>query len=162
MRVRNPALMLMEVVVVKSFQGAPRPLPPLAHVAELLLHVHPQVLGGGGPGGRRGGGCRQERRGQAGRGGLREPPRTRLAAPSRFAAQVGGFPSGLHGVLHHEVQQALLTLEELTNRRDEKTGEKLVMSSNVLHATLPDRTAGCRSCLGVGPQESTGSACRQQ
>lgn len=124
MQVRTPALMLMEVVV-ESLQGAAGALPPLARVAELLLHVHPQVLGGGGPGGRRAAGCRQQRGGQAGAGRLREPPSSRLGAASRFAAQVGGLPGGLHGVLHHEVQQALLPLEELKDRREQTVGDKL-------------------------------------
>lgn len=102
MHIRIPALVLMEVVV-QGLQGAPGPLPPLAHVAEVLLHVRPQVLRSGGTGGGGGGGGGQERRGPAGGGGLREATSTRLVAPSQFTAQVGGFPSGLHGVLHHEV-----------------------------------------------------------
>lgn len=148
-QVRIPALVLVEVVV-QSFQGAPGPLPPLAQVAELLLHVHPQILGGGGPGGRRGGGGRQERRGQAGGRGLRRPPRTRLAAPSQFAAQVGGFPSGLHGVLHHEVQQALLTLKELGNRRDQREANTHTgyMLSYKLRYLIGQQTAALVSMLG--------------
>lgn len=105
-QVGAPGLVVVEVVV----QGPGGAAGSLGPVAGLLLgRAGPQVLCRRGLGGLR----RLAGRGRA------ETSAAGLAAASWLAAQLRRLPGGLHGVLHHEVQQALLSLEEL-----EESGEK--------------------------------------
>lgn len=56
-----------------------------------------------------------------------ETSAARLAATPWLAAQLRRLPGGLHGVLHHEVQQALLSLEELeeSGGKEEEESEEM-------------------------------------
>lgn len=105
MQVRAPGLVVMKVVVVvQDLGGAPGLFPFPAHMAGLFLrHTRPEALCSGGAAGGGGGCCREEWLGLGGGAGLWVSTSTGLVAPSRLAAQLGCFPGGLHGVLHHKV-----------------------------------------------------------
>ena len=116
MQIRAPGLVVMKVVV-QSPGGAPGPFPLPTHMAGLFLrHTRPEALCSGGAAGGGGSCSRQERLRLGGGGRLRVSTGTGLVAPPRFAAQLRCFPGGLHGVLHHQVQQTLLALQELNER----------------------------------------------
>lgn len=101
-------------VVMQGPGGAAGPLGPVAGL--LLCRAGPQALRRRGLSGlRRLAGGRQAETSAAG-----------LAATSRLAAQLRRLPGGLHGVLHHEVQQALLSLEELEESGDKEEEESEV------------------------------------
>lgn len=90
------------VVVVQGPRGAPGPFPFPAYMAGVFLsHACPEALCSGRGAGGGGSRCRHERLGLDRDSG--QSTSTGLVAHSWFPAQLGRFPGGLHGILHHEV-----------------------------------------------------------
>lgn len=143
MQVRAPGLVVMKMMV-EGLGRSPEPFPFPAHMAGLFLgHVRPEALCSGGAAGSGGSCSRQERLGGLGRGcGLRLSSSTGLVAPSWFAAQLGCFPGGLHRVLHHKVEQALLALQELNEQENNRGGEKKERRALEMKEGMGDR---CKS-----------------